>query len=82
MYHHSVPRVPLCAATTSGIVCTCDDDRKSASRYSFHAKTRTNRNVATSPGAASGSTIVQKVRRRDAPSIAAHSSSSIGTDWK
>src|SRR5919206_280871 len=47
IYHHCGPRVAFCAATSSGIVCTLENDRNSASRYSFQQNTSTNRNVAT-----------------------------------
>src|SRR5205823_7886484 len=62
MYHHCGPRVAFCAATVRGSVWAFALVRKRAMRYSFHAKTRTKRNVATSPGTARGSTIERKMR--------------------
>src|SRR5882672_5601593 len=82
MYHHCGPRVAFCAATVSGMVCDLELERNSANKYSFQAKTRTKRKVATNPGTANGSTIDQKVRKWDAPSIAALSSNSLGIDSK
>src|SRR5215216_115682 len=78
MFHHCGPRVAFCAAMVNGRVWTFALERNKANKYSFHVKTRTNRKVATKPGTASGRTIDQKIRYREAPSIEAHSSSSIG----
>src|SRR5207253_10589712 len=52
MYHHCGPRVAFCAATVRGRVCAFELVRNNAIRYSFQAKTRTKRNVATRPGTA------------------------------
>src|SRR5919198_3576872 len=79
MYHHWGPRVAFWAATVSGSVWARAVVRNSASRYSFHANTSTKRNVATSPGTDTGTTIERKIRYGDAPSTAADSSSSRGT---
>src|SRR2546427_8142371 len=76
MYHHIGPRVAFCAAMLSGRVWAFALVRNNANKYSFHEKTSTNKNVAARPGVASGSTIDQKMRYSDAPSMAALSSSS------
>ena len=78
MYHHCGPRVPFCAATVIGMVCALALERKSASRYSFQARMSTSRKVAASPERTSGRAIGKKMRNFEAPSISAHSSSSIG----
>jgi len=52
----------LDSATVIGSVWAFALVRKSAMRYSFQAKTRTKRNVATRPGTARGSTIERKIR--------------------
>ena len=57
IFHHCGPRVAFCAAITSGRVCELALERNKASKYSFQVKTSTNKNVATSPGMASGRTI-------------------------
>ena len=62
MYHHCGPRVAFWAAIVRGNVWESAPERNKASRYSFQQKTNTNRNVATRPGTASGSTIDQKIR--------------------
>src|SRR5437879_11525809 len=82
MYHHCGPRVAFWAATVSGSVWAFALVGKRASKHPIHAKTRTNRKVATSPGTASGTTIDRKMRYRDAPSVAAPSSTANGNLWK
>ena len=71
MYHHCGPRVAFWAATVSGSVCALALERKSASRYSFQAKTARAGRSRRGPGVDSGSTIDQKIRKREAPSIVA-----------
>ncbi len=80
--HHCGPRVAFWAATWRGIVWALALVRTSAIRYSFQAKIRTIRNVATSPGTEIGRTIERKIRQIEAPSTAADSSSSRGSDAK
>ncbi len=82
MFHHCGPRVVFCAETSTGMVWALALERKSASRYSFQARIRTRRNVATSPERTSGSAMVKKTRSLEAPSSSALSSRSIGTPAK
>ena len=60
------------------MVCALALVRKSASRYSFQARIRTRRKVATSPERTSGRAMVKKTRSFEAPSISALSSRSSG----
>ena len=78
MFHHCGPRVVFCAETSTGMVCALALVRKSASRYSFQARMRTSRNVATRPERVSGSAMVKNTRNFEAPSISALSSRSFG----
>src|SRR6185503_11627014 len=80
--HHCGPRVAFCAATWSGIVWAFALVRTRAIRNSFQAKIRTMRNVATRPGTEIGRTIERTIRYTDAPSTAADSSSSRGSEAK
>src|SRR5690349_10590867 len=80
--HHWGPRVAFWAATWRGIVWAFALVRTNAIRNSFQAKIRTIRKVATSPGTEIGSTIDRTIRNTDAPSTAADSSSSRGSDAK
>ena len=60
--HHCGPRVAFWAAIRMGRVWELALERKSASSYSFQVMIRTRMMVAARPGAASGSTIDQKMR--------------------
>jgi len=82
MFHHCGPRVVFCAETSTGMVWASALVRKSASRYSFQARMRTSRKVATRPERTSGRAMVKKTRSFDAPSISALSSRSIGIPAK
>src|SRR5436190_3248543 len=80
--HHCGPRVAFWAATWSGIVWAFALVRTSAIRNSFQAKMRTIRKVATRPGTEIGKTIDRTIRKTDAPSTAADSSNSRGSEAK
>ena len=59
--HHCGPRVASCAATSRRHRLRLGAGKDQGDRYSFQAKIRTIRNVATRPGTDSGSTIERRI---------------------